>query len=114
MSYCDRHSQIFFAIGAFCAAFGSTVSKTLPQVKSCKAISNDQQRLKCFDDLFADKPIPPPADQSAKQENWQIEESKSPTDGSSQVVAANLVGWCGSYDARTKQPKLRFLLSIIG
>jgi len=31
-------------------------------------------------------------EQSAKHGNWQIEESKSPTDGSPQVVAANLVG----------------------
>jgi hypothetical protein len=32
------------------------------------------------------------ADESASEGNWQIEESKSPTDGSPQVVAANLVG----------------------
>jgi hypothetical protein len=79
---------------------GSTASNVLPaetipeEVKSCKALSNDQQRLKCFDDLFATKPTPLPntTGQSAKQGNWQIEESKSPTDGSPQVVAANLVG----------------------
>ena len=78
---------------------GSTSSDALSaqaiteEVKSCKAISNDQQRLKCFDGLFADKPNPPnAADKSANEENWQIEESKSPTDGSPQVVAANLVG----------------------
>ena len=51
------------------------------------------QRLKCFHGLFADKPNPPnAADKSANEGNWQIEESKSPTDGSPQVVAANLVG----------------------
>ena len=57
-------------------------------------VSNDRQRLKCFDDLFADKPNPPPnaTDQSAKERNWSIQESKSPKDGSSQIVAANLVG----------------------
>ena len=42
--------------------------------------------------LFADKPKPPNADQSTKGDNWQIEERKSPTDGSPQVVAANLIG----------------------
>ena len=79
--------------------FCSTVSNALsPQaiteeVKSCKAISNDQQRLKCFDSLSSDKPNPPnAADKSASEVNWQIEESKSPTDGSLQIVAANLVG----------------------
>src|SRR5262249_14436489 len=100
MSYRDNQSLVSFAIGAFFVAFGSTSSIALPPeaipegVKSCRAIPNDQQRLKCFDDLFATKPTPQPttADQSAKQENWQIEESKSPTDGSSQIVAANLVG----------------------
>jgi hypothetical protein len=63
------------------------------EVKSCKAISNDQQRLKCFDGLFADKPNPPNAsDKSVNEGNWSIEESKSQTGGSLQIVAANLVG----------------------
>jgi len=86
-------------MGVHFLIFGSTMSNALPpqaipdEVKSCKTISNDQQRLKCFDALFADKPNPPnAADQSTKDDNWQIEESKSPTDGSPQIVAANLVG----------------------
>ena len=90
--------QIFCAIGAFLVIFVSTASNALPpqvipeEVKACKAISNDQQRLKCFDGLFADKPNPPNApDKSANDGNWQIDESKSPSDGSPQVVAANLV-----------------------
>ena len=100
MSYRDKRSRMLFAITATFVIFGSTASNALsPQateeegVKACKAISNDQQRLKCFDGLFADKPNSPnAADQSAKDENWSIEESKSPTDGSPQIVAANLVG----------------------
>jgi hypothetical protein len=61
------------------------------EVKSCKAISNDQQRLKCFDSLFADKPDQTkPSEKSAKEDHWSIEESKSPTDGSLQIIAANL------------------------
>ena len=40
----------------------------------------------------ADKPNPPnAADKSANEGNWQIEEGKSPTDGSPLIVAANLV-----------------------
>jgi hypothetical protein len=99
MSYRDKQSRILFAITATFVVVGSTVSNALPpdaiteEVKSCKAISNDQQRLKCFDSLFADKPNQTkPPEKSAKEDNWSIEESKSPTDGSRQIVAANLVG----------------------
>jgi Type VI secretion system VasI, EvfG, VC_A0118 len=100
MSYRGKQSRFLFATTAAFVIVGSTVSKALPpqaiteEVKSCKAMSNDQQRLKCFDDLFGDKSSPPSntMEQSAKHGNWQIEESKSPTDGSPQVVAANLVG----------------------
>jgi type VI secretion system VasI family protein len=99
MSYRGKRSRLFVAIGAFFVIFGSTASDALPpqaipeEVKSCKAISNDQQRLKCFDDLFADKADQPnSADKSANEGNWSIEEGKSPTDGSPQIVAANLVG----------------------
>ena len=99
MSYRDKQSRIRFAISASFVIFGSTVSNALPpqaipeEVKSCKAMSNNQQRLKCFDDFFADTPNPPNApDKSVNDGNWQIEESKSPPDGSPQIVAANLVG----------------------
>jgi hypothetical protein len=99
MSYRGKQSRLFVAMGTYFAIFGSTASNALPpqaiteELKACKAISNDQQRLKCFDGLFADKPnLPNAADKSANEGNWQIEESKSPTDGSPQIVAANLVG----------------------
>jgi hypothetical protein len=98
MSYCDKQSRILFAISAFFVIFSSTVSNALPpqaiteEVKACKAISNDQQRLKCFDGLFVDKPNQPNApNKSVNEGNWSIEEGKSPTDGSPQIVAANLV-----------------------
>ena len=85
------------------------------EVKACKAISNDQHRLKCFDGLFMDTPSQPnAAEKSANEENWQIEESKSPTDGSPLIVAANLAGdTMLFYGAKTKPPKLRFPLSTI-
>ena len=47
--------------------FCSTMSNALPleaikeEVKACKAISNDPQRLKCFDGLFMDTPSQPNA-----------------------------------------------------
>jgi hypothetical protein len=61
------------------------------EVKSCKAITDDKQRLKCFDSLFAEPSKPQNAPEE-KKANWSIDETKSPTDGSPQVVAANLVG----------------------
>ena len=98
MSYRANQSRLFATISACFVILSSTASALPPQaiteeVKACKSISNDQQRLKCFDDLFADKPNQPSAaDKAANDGNWQIEESKSPTDGSPQIVAANLVG----------------------
>ena len=97
MSYRDKRSRILFAMTAAAVMVGSTVSNALPpqaiteEVKACKGISNDQERLKCFDDLFADKPNRPNATDKLGND-WSIEETKSPTDGSPQVVAANLVG----------------------
>jgi Type VI secretion system VasI, EvfG, VC_A0118 len=99
MSYRGKQSRLFVAISTCLVIFSPTVSHALaPQaiteeVKACKAISNDQQRLKCFDSLFADKRNQTkPSEKSANEDNWSIEESKSPTDGSLQIVAANLVG----------------------
>jgi hypothetical protein len=81
---------------SFLVSIGSEAIAISPQdipteVKSCKAITDDKERLKCFDGLFGgpSKPQKLPED---RQANWSIEESKSPTDGSPQIVAANLVG----------------------
>ena len=61
------------------------------EVKSCKAIADDKERLRCFDGLFGE-PSKPQKTPEEKQANWSVDETKSPTDGSTQVVAANLVG----------------------
>jgi hypothetical protein len=98
MSCRGKQPQIFCAIGAWFVISGSSASNALPpqaiteEAKSCKAISNDQQRLKCFDSLFADKPNQTKPSETSVKDNWSIEESKSPADGSAQVIAANLVG----------------------
>jgi len=84
------------AIFGFLVTFSSTASIAMPpedvpsEVKLCKAITDDKERLKCFDRLFgeASKPQNP---SGGAQANWSIEETKSPTDGSPQVVASNLV-----------------------
>ena len=82
----------------FLVTLGSGTSIAMPpqeipsEVKaSCKAIADDKERLKCFDGLFGETPRPQNP-QEGTQANWSIDETKSPTDGSPQVVAANLVG----------------------
>jgi hypothetical protein len=88
--------RVVATIGFF-VALGSEVSIAMPpqeipaEVKSCKAITDDKERLKCFDGLFGETSKPQDS-QEGKQGNWSIDESKSPTDGSPQVVAANLIG----------------------
>jgi hypothetical protein len=81
---------------------GSKASVAMPpqevpaEVKSCKAISDDKARLRCFDGLFEgpSKLQKPPDEKQVKKtpeekpENWSIEEAT--TDGSPKVVAANL------------------------
>ncbi len=59
-------------------------------VKACKAISDDKDRLKCFDRLLAE-PEKSHTSPEVSKGNWTIDESRSP-DGSPDVVAANLVG----------------------
>jgi Type VI secretion system VasI, EvfG, VC_A0118 len=82
-------------IVGFLVALGSEASIAMPQqevpveVKSCKVNTNDKERLKCLDELLGETtPQNPP---EGTQGNWSIDESKSPNDGSPQVVAANLV-----------------------
>ncbi len=88
---------VTFASGASTAVLTQEIPA---EVKSCKAISDDKERLKCFDSLFGrpSNPQTPLEERQMKeppeerQANWSIDESKSPTDGSPQVVAANLAG----------------------
>jgi hypothetical protein len=76
-----------FALGA--EAFAMPPQEILAEAKSCMAIADDKERLKCFDGVFGAPAKPQP---EGMQGNWSIDESKSPNDSSPQVVAANLVG----------------------
>src|SRR5262245_53044564 len=83
------------AIIGFLVTLGSRAVAMPPQevpaeVKSCKTIADDKERLRCFDSLFGSTPKPQNSPEGM-QANWSIDESKSPNDGSPQVVAANLV-----------------------
>ena len=80
---------------SFLVTLGSGMAIAMPpqeipaEVKSCKAIADDKERLKCFDGLFGETQTTNPQEET--QANWSIDETKSPADGSPQVVAANLV-----------------------
>jgi len=95
-----RTATIAFLLTAGSEAAIAMSPQELPaEVKSCKAITNNKERLKCFDGLFGEtsKPQKLPEEKEVKepaeerQGNWSIDETKS-TDGIPQVVAANLVG----------------------
>ena len=66
---------------AFLTTVGSEASIAMPphevpaEVKSCKAISDDKERLKCFDGLFGEASKPEKSHEE-KQANWSIEETK--------------------------------------
>jgi hypothetical protein len=84
------------AIVGFLVALGSVASIAMPpqevqaEVKSCKVNTNDKERLKCLDELFGKTTPQNPPERT--QGNWSIDETKSPTNGNPQIVAANLVG----------------------
>jgi hypothetical protein len=84
-----------FAIMGCLVTLGTGASVAMPpeeipaEVRSCKAMADDNERLKCFDDLFG--ALSKQGSPEGVQANWSIDEGKS-TDGSAQVVAANLVG----------------------
>jgi Type VI secretion system VasI, EvfG, VC_A0118 len=90
--------RITLAASAILLTFGSggstaqSVTEIAAAAKLCKAISDDGHRLKCFDDLFAEKPnVSNTSEKSDLKAHWSIEEGKSPTD-SPQIIAANIAG----------------------
>jgi hypothetical protein len=62
--------------------------EVLAGVKFCRTLTDDGQRLKCFDGLFAEKPVPDKVEK--KEVAWEITENKSPIDDSPQVTATLL------------------------
>ena len=63
------------------------------EVKHCRAITDDGQRLKCFDDVFSPKLSEPAAPANASPKSgWSIVEDRSPTDDSPQYSAGMVVG----------------------
>jgi hypothetical protein len=65
-----------------------SLSEALAAVKACRALGDDAQRLKCYDELAVDMPAPPAplaADNLSLEIAWNIEEGKSPLDDSPAV-----------------------------
>lgn len=56
-------------------------------LKFCRTLKDDNQRLKCFDDLFVEKEKNKTGDAADIEKTWTINESKSPLDDSPQVDA---------------------------
>jgi len=78
--------KTFGTLGIFLTVTSEAVLAMPPQesdVKACKAITNDKDRLKCFDRLFGETSKPQSLPEEARA-NWKIEETKSP-DGSPQL-----------------------------
>jgi type VI secretion system VasI family protein len=78
----------------------ATPPKDLPgEIKACKAIADNTERLKCFDALLAgdsEQPKAPDKNQTQqpateKQANWSIDE-KQLADGNRDVAALNFLG----------------------
>lgn len=68
-------------------ALPQSVLEIAAGIKFCKTLTDDAQRLKCFDGLFAGTGKVPEASEHPQTEAaWSIEESKSPLDDSPQVT----------------------------
>jgi hypothetical protein len=75
--------------GVVTAANAQSVLEMAVGVKFCRTLKEDGARLKCFDDLFAEKAKPDKSDREsvADVRTWAITEDKSPIDDSPQVLA---------------------------
>jgi hypothetical protein len=65
-----------------------SLPETLAAMTSCRALADDAQRLKCYDDLAVEAPMPaarPAPDGVTIEVAWSIEEGKSPLDDSPSV-----------------------------
>lgn len=65
-----------------------SVPEALAAMKSCRALTDDAQRLKCYDDLAVEMPLPaarPAQDNPDIEIAWNIEDGKSPLDDSPSI-----------------------------
>jgi len=56
-------------------------------IKFCRTLSDDAQRLKCYDGIFAEKSAKTDANKPLAAADWNIDQTKSPIDDSPEVSA---------------------------
>jgi len=91
-----RHRKILASLGAtpvllatICAnAQAQSVLEIAAGIKFCRTVTDDAQRLKCFDSLFSEKKEAPQSDMPKPEVLWSLAENKSPIDDSPQVAAS--------------------------
>jgi hypothetical protein len=108
-------------IGAPCAAPAQSVLEMFAGIKFCKTLTDDTQRLKCFDGLFTEKQSAEKKDTAeSKEREWTFVEEKSPVDDSPEISATILTeDGQGSFVFRCKEhrteaaflPSFAFFLS---
>jgi hypothetical protein len=80
-------------------ASSQTLLEVLAGTKFCRTLKDDAQRLKCFDQLFVERPSEQGTPKQIEADiAWNVEQSKSPVDDSPQVTA-HLVSDSGSETA---------------
>jgi hypothetical protein len=88
-----RLASIILALTCVNAIITSASAQALAQlfgVRLCQSLKDDAQRLKCFDELFAEKPNERQQQSSKDRPDvetiWNVDESKSPVDDTPQVM----------------------------
>jgi hypothetical protein len=72
-------------MNAIAPASAQSLLEIVAGLKFCRTLTDDAQRLKCFDGLVMDKPREQPKTPEVAAA-WAIEENKSPVDDSPQVA----------------------------
>lgn len=89
VSYAAAVATVLLIVAA--PARSQSVLELAVGIKFCTTLTDDAQRLKCFDGLFAQKSEPADKGDKGSTElapNWSITESKSPLDDSPEVTAS--------------------------
>lgn len=96
------------------AAPAQSVFELVAGIKFCRTLTDDAQRLKCFDSIGVEKPKGEASDQSATETTWAVEENKSPVDDSPQVTATLFNPNRAGLTLRCKDHKTEALFAKLG
>jgi hypothetical protein len=92
-------------------AVAQSVLEVAAGVKFCKTLTDDAQRLKCFDGLFAEKPSNSQSPEHAQIGTWTVQESKSPLDDTPQVSGTLLAENSAGLILRCKERKTEVIFA---